>query len=206
MHIELIDLLRCPNKHDDSHLVAVFHRVENRDVIDATLGCPVCGAQFALRGGVALFGVPPGDSQSGGIAEEYPDSALRLAAYLDLISPGLTIVIAKRWSNALPELAIIAHPRVFGLTRRNEVKTTENAAWLQITDAIPLASNSVDGIALDEDFAQSGIISEAERVLRPGRRIVVPADTKLPNGFREIARDASWVVAERMPELIRLSR
>jgi hypothetical protein len=44
MHIEFIDLLRCPNPHEETWLVAALHRMDGRLVIDAKLGCPVCSA------------------------------------------------------------------------------------------------------------------------------------------------------------------
>jgi hypothetical protein len=207
MHIELIELLRCTNSHEDAHLVAVFHRVENRDVIDATLGCPVCGASFQLRNGVALFGSSQKSSSEVLIrGEPAADLAVRLAAFLDLTSLGLTVALAETWGQSFGELTAIARPRLFGLTRRAEVDDQAGAAWLQVDVAIPLASNSLDGIALDGDFADAGTISEAHRVLRPGRRLVAPASSTLSDGFRELARDVTHVVAERMPELVRLSR
>jgi uncharacterized protein YbaR (Trm112 family) len=208
MHIELIDLLRCTHKHPDTHLVAVFHRIENRDVIHATLGCPVCGASFPLRNGVAMFASESGKVAAGKIAARLggPDAAVRLAAYLDLTSPGLVVVIAETWDAALPELMAMAQPRLFGLTRDFEVADPAAAAWLQVASVIPLASHSVDGIALGREFADPPMISEAHRVLRPGRRLVAPAQSVLSEGFRELARDEAHVVAERMPELIRLSR
>ena len=36
-------------------LVAALNRVEGRHVIDAKLGCPVCGAAFFIRDEVAIF-------------------------------------------------------------------------------------------------------------------------------------------------------
>lgn len=208
MHIELIDLLRCTRKHEETHLVAVFHRVVNRDVIDATLGCPVCGASYPLRNGVAMFGSESGKVGAGKVTPRADggDVAVRLAAYLDLMSPSLVVMIAETWDAAVPGLTSIAQPRIFGLTRALEVADPGAAAWLQVAAVIPLASHSVDGIALGSDFADPGMLAEAHRVLRPGRRLVAPADSVLSAGFRELARDEAHVVAERMPELIRLSR
>jgi hypothetical protein len=208
MHIELIDLLRCTRKHEEAHLVAVFHRVENRDVIDATLGCAVCGASFPLRKGVAFFSFAreTEDASLRTSVDPDPDAAVRLAAYLDLTSPGLIVAVAQTWEIAFEELAALAQPRIFGLTRSPKVNQPSAAAWLRTADVLPLASHAIDGISLDGEFADPAMISEAYRVLKPGRRIVAPADAILPEGFREIARDDTYVVAERIPELIRLTR
>lgn len=55
MHLELVDLLRCPKPHTTSVLVAAANRVEQRFVIDGTLGCPECLAEYPIENGVAMF-------------------------------------------------------------------------------------------------------------------------------------------------------
>src|SRR2546423_13507057 len=51
----MIDLLRCVNAHEDTWLVASFREVTNRIVMEGTLGCPVCTAEYKIRGGVVDF-------------------------------------------------------------------------------------------------------------------------------------------------------
>jgi len=53
--IELIDHLRCINAHEDTWLVASFKTVTNRFVLEASLGCPSCSAQYSIYEGVADF-------------------------------------------------------------------------------------------------------------------------------------------------------
>ena len=48
MFIELLDLLRCTNAHEDTWLVASFKTVSNRFVMDGTLGCPTCSAKYSI--------------------------------------------------------------------------------------------------------------------------------------------------------------
>ena len=55
MFIEMIDLLRCVNAHEDTWLVASFSEVTNRIVTRGTLGCPVCSAEYPIQDGVADF-------------------------------------------------------------------------------------------------------------------------------------------------------
>lgn len=55
MHLELVDLLRCPKPHATSVLVAAANQVEQRFVIDGTLGCPECLAEYPIQQGVAMF-------------------------------------------------------------------------------------------------------------------------------------------------------
>ena len=59
MYIELTDHLRCPADHEESYLVLLPDRVEDRSVRAGQLGCPVCGRSFALVDGVLDVGGAP---------------------------------------------------------------------------------------------------------------------------------------------------
>ena len=56
MHVELVETFRCMAPHRDSWLVAAADRTESRVILDGTLGCPVCHAEYVIRGGIAYFG------------------------------------------------------------------------------------------------------------------------------------------------------
>ena len=64
MFIELVDALRCPRPHEESWLVLAASRLEARHVLEGTLGCPVCHAQYPIRDGIV-------DLRPGG--DERPD-------------------------------------------------------------------------------------------------------------------------------------
>ena len=49
MFVEIIDLLRCPNAHAESWLVAAAARTVGRHIVEGTLGCPVCEAEMEMR-------------------------------------------------------------------------------------------------------------------------------------------------------------
>src|SRR2546430_12044415 len=51
----MIDLLRCVNEHEDTWLVASFRQITNRMVIEGTLGCPICSAEYEIVNGVPDF-------------------------------------------------------------------------------------------------------------------------------------------------------
>src|SRR5206468_12299665 len=92
MFIELLDLLRCINVHEDTWLVASLKAISNRFVLDGTLGCPVCHAQDSIRGGIADF------RQAGHAAHPIPEHfalsfsrdevAVRRGACLNARGPG----------------------------------------------------------------------------------------------------------------------
>ena len=83
MFIELVDALRCPNAHEESWLVASAARMEFRHIVEGTLGCPVCKAQYPVRRGVVDFR-RAGTSTVPQHAPPDETEAARLAAFLDL--------------------------------------------------------------------------------------------------------------------------
>src|SRR5262245_13560594 len=98
MFVELIESLRCP-RHlesgaDAPHLVASATRSEARHIIDGVLGCPECGAEFPIVNGVVRFerAVRPTDDE-----QPSEDSAMRLAALLDLTDARWFALLCGRW-------------------------------------------------------------------------------------------------------------
>ena len=98
MFIELIDMLRCTRPHEDSWLVATFHEMLERDVVQGLLSCPVCTARYPITGGVAYFDELPGagDNEADGTM----DDGTRIAAYLNLVEPGV-VVLGGTWAGAV---------------------------------------------------------------------------------------------------------
>ena len=90
MFIPLVDILRCVNPHNETWLVASIERAEDRFIIDGTLGCPTCLAEYPIRDGIVYFTERvPSD------ANVQPDEgeAMRLAAALDLTEPRMTALL-----------------------------------------------------------------------------------------------------------------
>lgn len=217
MHIEFLDLFRCPVAHEETWLVAAFHSMSDRLVVSGKLGCPECQAEYHIRNGVAEFGEslaangsdePSTTAPSGHaleVAAQSHDDIVRLAAMLDLSLPGKLVLLAGVQAKGSHQLASITSSRVLAM----------NATGFQVTDAasvgsftanadIPLASRSVDGIAIDDAAISSMSLAELSRVLKPGGRLVAPASFEQLAGTRVLARDNSFVVAECVGELITL--
>ena len=55
MFIELVDALRCPQPHAESWLVVASTRTQARHILEGTLGCPVCRAEYPIVDGVVDF-------------------------------------------------------------------------------------------------------------------------------------------------------
>lgn len=210
MYIELIDLLRCPNLHEESWLVAAFNRMDGRFIIDGRLGCPVCSAGYPILDGVADFRPAPSAVSAGAspraVQADERDEAMRVAAMLGLIRAGSVAVLSGMPADIAGIVAELASARVVALdptaTQREE---KENVAVVLSGDRLPLASGSVDGVMLGTT-ASSDEVREAVRILKTGGRLVVSADTPLGGNLRQLARDDRYVVAESTGPLVGLSR
>ncbi len=209
MFIELLDLLRCPKPHDDTWLVASFKKVSNRFVESATLGCPICSAQYPIENGVADFtgGVssPACEEQRAAASHRREEMATRAGAFLDATEPGATVVLGGVWSYAAEELSTLAEVRVFAVNPAPGVRETATVGLVRVAAELPLATDSCLGVAVDAWF-NSGIIAASARVVRPGGRIVGPTNIPPSEELAILAQDADYWVARKTPAIIPLRR
>ncbi|HYD53846.1 MAG TPA: hypothetical protein VEA99_14510, partial [Gemmatimonadaceae bacterium] len=108
MHLEQVDVLRCPAPHEDSWLVAVIEQLASREIVRGTLGCPVCGAEYPVRGRE----VQMGGTASASVEPASTDEAMRMAALLDLAEPGGLALLAGRWGAHAPALRLLVDQRL----------------------------------------------------------------------------------------------
>lgn len=202
MHIELVEVLRCPRPHEDAWLVAQMRELRDREIVHGTLGCPVCFAEYPVVDGVARL--RPDDPPP--VPAMHLDEAMRVAALLDLSEPGSYALLAGAWGALAPTVAAVTDVRVLALNAPGIAGGT--GAWgLWAPDgSLPLARGTARGIALDDRHA--GLAPIAVRALRAGGRLVAPVATPVPADVRELARDATWWVAAResAPRLVGLRR
>jgi hypothetical protein len=207
--IELLDLLRCVNSHEDTWLVASFRSVTNRFMDSGTLGCPQCSTMYLVEKGIGDFTlgaeVPECDAQRLEASHKREEIATRAGAYLNATEPGATIVLGGIWAFAAAELSEMAGVRVIALNAATEVKETERVGLVNVAARIPLAPNSALGVALDAWFP-AGIVASAAQVVRPGGRIVGPSGLEPPAGMTILAHDAMYWIAQKAEETIPLRR
>src|SRR5215212_2133516 len=123
MHIELIDLLRCPNDHDETWLVAALHAVDDRLVVKAKLGCPICGASYVISKGIADLRSHH-EAISLDPAHTDPDSAIRIAALLNLTRPGSFAVLHGSYGSRAGHVSEMTQSRVIGLNSASAIDDT----------------------------------------------------------------------------------
>ena len=197
MFIELVDVLRCPNAHEETWLVLAAERLDGRDVVTGILGCPVCKAEFPIVHGIARFdhGNPPRTR----LLSSDDTEAMRLAALLDLSDArGFALLIGETGTHARKlreltdvQLLLVNPPPRLEMGAGVSGLTTDAGS-----PALPLARESARGIAFDDATTAHDLTSRLG-VVSVGARILAPASLPMPEGVKELARDDRYWLAER---------
>lgn len=188
MFTPLVDVLRCPNAHDETWLVASIDRAEERDILAGTLGCPVCLAEYPIQNGIVRFAeiTPPP------LTPPREDDAVRLAAALDLTEPKMTAVLHGAWGAVAPIVRGVSPAQLLLINPPAGIASGDGISIVHAERA-PLAHGSVDAVAFDGD-ASEAMIASLLASLRGGGRMVGPIAVRIPEGLSELARDdAIWV-------------
>ena len=194
MFIELVDALRCPVPHEESWLVAASTRMAFRHIVEGTLGCPVCKAQYAVHRGVVDFRrathapLPP---------DAAPDEAqaTRLAAFLDLTDHTGFALLVGGWSVHAPLVRAVAETPLLIVDPPEGVEGEPGISVIRCDGVLPLAVGASRGTAIDG--GDEARIASAVRATKAKGRLVAPVTVPLPSGATELARDESVWVAER---------
>lgn len=192
-------MLRCPNAHEDSWLVATSTRTGSRHILDGKLGCPVCTATFDIIDGEALFTVAPVLRSAITLDD---DAAMRVAAQLYLVEAPQPVMLTGQWSRAVAALRrLVPTVTMFVGDATSAIMLDERVSLLRLpASGIPLATGALRGLALDRAHAGDAYLTDAARVVRTKGRLLVPAGTSLEDTlWRTLATDADSTVAERLP-------
>jgi uncharacterized protein YbaR (Trm112 family) len=204
MFVELLEKLRCPNEHEPSALIATASRTVERHIIEGTLGCPVCHAEFGVHDGALDLGGPVIEPTRA--PDRSDEETVRTGALLGLDARGGLYVldgISSHFASGLAELS--PSSRFIALASTADV---DGAACVIIGhgEVIPLAAGCARGIVLER--ATPARLRSAVEALASEGRLVAPADAEVPDGIRELARDGQQWVGERevVPALLALRR
>ena len=168
MFIELTDHLRCPEDHEETYLVLLPDRVEDRSVRAGQLGCPVCGRTFVLEDGVLDVGGAPEVSEA--TFEPGPDA---LTALVGLSGPGGYLVVTGGPGQDWRELAERNHG--VGIVLVNPPANVRDEPGVSVLRGgrLPIKSRTMRGVILGQGYGDDpGWIAEAVRVVLPGLRVV----------------------------------
>lgn len=213
MFIELVGSLRCVRPHELTWLVASAYRMEERDIVSGELGCHVCGARYPVEQGVADFrelgsarsssperAPGPRPPQAPAHATDPAELALRVAALLDLASPGGLVVLAGEWSAAAPPLAsgdLIERVNLLVLDPVTDLDSGGGISVALTGRRMPLRPAAARGVALDESHSDGDYVASAAEALRPGARLLAPVAAPLPPGLAELTRDDRFWLASK---------
>jgi hypothetical protein len=191
MHIELVELLRCVQPHDDTWLVAAIDRIDDREIVAGTLGCPICHAEYEIRDRIVYF-EPPRDASFA--TEADVNQAMRIAAALELTDAGGVAVLHGEWTCHASYVRSFSPAQLIAVDRAITVEPGDGVNVV-VCDVAPLARRSVRGIAIGAR-ATPEMVSSLLAALRPGGRVLAPTALTLPEGLNELARDDEVWVAE----------
>jgi uncharacterized protein YbaR (Trm112 family) len=195
MHIELTEMLRCPEPHREDVLVLSTGEVKNRMIRSGLVGCPVCHNEYPIARGIVDF--TGGGSREASPASHLPSPDVpTLQALLELSGPGGYVVLvgaAARHASGLA--ATMAGIHFVGVNAPRDLEELPVLSLLQASDRIPLRSSIARGVVVGADLATSPWLVEAHRVLLRGRRFVVESEEpELPIGLVKLAvGNGLWV-------------
>ncbi len=205
---DLLDALRCPNTHAESWLVAIVHATDGLTLVAADLACPVCGAEFAITGGLAHFGTPARHASSP--HADQPSEPIRLAALLGLSDGDTPVLLSGRYAlagHAIAELVNV--PQLWVNAPASVDATAPRTSQMQVGARLPLGVATLAAAAIDQLDATEAMLDSVGRAVKPGGRIVAPVSVPRPDALKELARDdREWVaeVTTRASGLIELRR
>ena len=195
MFIELTDILRCPEPHEEQFVVLIPDTMAGRAVRSGRLGCPVCQREYLIKDGIVEFAAVS-VSNAAGSPEIEPDA---LAAFLGLSGPGGYVGVVG--AGALLGLKLVESVPAVHFVSINASPDSVEAPMLSLIQAgsIPIKSRSLRGVVLLAPYAaDSGWRKEALRAVLPGLRVVGQGDPPAEPGLDVLASAAGWWVAQKI--------
>jgi len=206
MHIELIEMLRCPEEHREEFLVLSTSEMNGRMVWLGLVGCPVCHRDFEIIDGIVDFTeVVTGERQVRSVRRTpAPDSpavvdAQSLQALLDLGGPGgYVIMLGSAARHAVGLAGLMGGIHFVGINAPPDVGELPILSLIQTDQVIPLRQAMARGVVVGAELAKTGWIAEGSRVLLHGRRLVVESEKPvLPDGVKQLALGHGLWVGEK---------
>jgi uncharacterized protein YbaR (Trm112 family) len=209
MHIELTEMLKCPESHREEMLVLSTGEIRDRMVRSGLVGCPVCRKEYPISRGIVNFRRSKErvskESSSGPRPAYQPPSPLpsadaaNLQALLELSGPGGYVVLIGSATRQAPRLSTLMSGIHFvGINPPSEMEEQPTLSLLYANEKVPLRTAIARGVVVGADLATSPWLVEAHRVLLRGRRFVVEnEEPELPIGIVKLAAEHGLWVGEK---------
>lgn len=206
MLLALTDHIHCTGDHAETWLVAQADAVQDGRMAEGTLGCPVCHAERVVRGGVVWWSGAPTPTPADVRPDMTGEALVRAGALLALADSRQPYVLCGAAGLAGNGLAAFADAPLVLLDPPDD-RAAPFATIVRGAPAVPFAARSVRGVLLDGAWAADPArMASAVGALVPGGRLVAPAAAALPAGVRELARDVGEWVAERVGDVVGITR
>lgn len=206
MLLALTDHFRCTGNHAETWLVAQADAVQDRGMVEGTLGCPVCHVERVVRGGVVWWSGTPAPTPADVCPDMTGEALVRAGALLAFADSRQPYVLCGAAGLAANGLAAFADAPLVLLDPPDD-RAAPFATIVRGAPVVPFAARSVRGVLLVDAWASDAArVDSAVAALAPGGRLVAPAVLALPAGVRELARDASEWVAERAADVVGITR
>ena len=203
MHIELTEMLRCPETHEEAFLVMSTGEMVGRMVRSGILGCPVCRKEYPILKGVVEFrGTGKGEGAPPSRPSPFPGSstdAQTLQALLDLSGPGgYVVLVGSAARHAVGLAGLMGGIHFVGIDAPAEVEELPILSLLACETVIPLRRAMARAVVVGPERASPPWIGEAMRVLLRGRRLVIEdEDASAPAGLKQLTVGQGLWVGER---------
>ncbi|HEV8400010.1 MAG TPA: hypothetical protein VGQ18_09270 [Gemmatimonadales bacterium] len=205
MHIELTEMLRCPEPHREDAMVLSTGEMIGRMVRSGLVGCSVCRKEFFIKDGIVDFvgSEEPGAGSRRTAVPPTPGALLPtptdLQALLELSGPGGFVVLlgdATRFAASLAGLMAGIH--FVGVNAPADTAELPILSLLRSSGGIPLRQSFARGVVVGADLATSPWLVEAHRILLRGRRFVTLHEKpELPIGLEKLATAKGLWVGEK---------
>jgi uncharacterized protein YbaR (Trm112 family) len=179
VHLLLTDRLICPRCGPGFGLILMADRLENRRVIEGSLGCPNCRDRYPIQAGTGDLRPPPRRvlETVSGLEPPASPSAVEVAALLGLAEGGGSVALFGAVAGHAPALAAMV-PAVEWIGVAAELRAwppSEGVSQLLAGNPLPFSSASLRGVGLSVSRApgERAIAAELARVVASTGRIVL---------------------------------
>jgi len=200
VHIELTEMLRCPESHPEEFLVLSTGEMSGRMVRYGVVGCPVCRREYEVVEGVVHFeGRETGEGGPGDSDTPRPPSPVPppevYQALLDLGGPGGYVILLGTAARRAVSLAgLMGGIHFVGINAPPGVEELPVLSLLTTGAVLPLRQGMARGVVVGAELVGPAWLAEATRVLLRGRRLVVERETVEVADVRALASgDGLWV-------------